>query len=299
MDITRIDLNLLVSLEALLIERNVTRAAARLNLSQPALSAQLNRLRDVFEDPLLLPSHRGMTPTARALDLLGPLRLALAQLRNTVSMHNSFSPETAELTVAIACTDYVEAVVVMPLILELREKAPNARVAVHRLNPSKMMQQLADGEVDLAIASREEGHLHLHTKHLFEETYVLIGRKGHPGIRRGATAEGLASLKQLIVSPSGGGFSTPVDAALGASGHQRTVVASAASFLVVPDLVSASELVALVPRRLLNGRIPELEVIDVPWLTERFQIELLWHERTQGHPAHEWIRKIIPPLLTA
>lgn len=297
MDFKRIDLNLLVSLEALLVERNVTRAATRLNLSQPALSAQLNRLRELFEDPLLLPAHRGMIATAKALDLLGPLRLALDQLRSTLQSHNSFSPATAELIISIACTDYIEAVVITPLILALREKAPRIRIAVHRLNPAKLSQQLADGDVDLAIANPDSSQLHLRSRHLFEETYVLIGRQGHPRVKDGMSADGFAALEQVIVSPSGGGFSTPVDANLAASGRQRTIVASAASFLVIPQIVSASDLVALVPRRMLQSRLHQLEVIDVSWLSERFQVGLVWHERTQGHPGQSWIRELICDLM--
>ncbi len=297
MDINRTDLNLLVSLEALLIERNVTKAAARLNLSQPALSAQLNRLRDVFGDQLLVPAHRGMIPTAKALELLGPLRSGLEQLRSTLHNHNAFAPTTANLTVAIACTDYIEAVVVLPLILQLRSAAPLVRIAVHRLNPARLNQQLADGELDLAIATPEGTHAHIHNRHLYEEKYVLIGRKGHPRVGEGGTPEGFASLEQVIVSPSGGGFSSPVDATLQAIGRQRTIVASAASFLVVPEIVAASDLVALVPERLLRGRALPLEIVDVPWLLERFQLELLWHERTQGHPAQDWIRQFIRALV--
>lgn len=296
-DTKRIDLNLLISLEALLATRNVTKAAARLHLSQPALSAQLNRLRELFDDPLLVPAHRGMTPTAKALDLVGPLRLALDQLRSTLHSLDNFSPTTAELTYSIACTDYIEIAVVLPLIVALREKAPGVRVAVHRLDPGRLARQLADGDVDLAIATPDGSVPRLHTKHLFEETYVLIARRGHPHVEEGISAEGFAGLEQLVVSPAGGGFSTPVDITLGALGRQRTVVASAASFLVVPEIVSVSDLVALVPRRLLHGRLPELEVIDVPWLSERFQVELIWHERGQGHPGQRWIRELICELM--
>lgn len=297
MDIKRLDLNLLVSLEALLIERNVTKAATRLNLSQPALSAQLNRLRDLFEDPLLVPAHRGMIPTAKALDVLGPLRLALDQVRSTLSGHNTFSPTTSELTFSIACTDYLEAAVVVPLIMAVRDKAPSVRIAVHRLNPSTLNQQLADGDADLAIATPDSSQPHLRTRHLFEETYVLIGRRGHPRLNHGLSAADFAELEQVIVSLSGGGFSTPVDVTLRALGRQRTIVASAASFLVVPNIVSGSDLVALVPRRLLRDRPAELEVIDVPWLSERFQVGLIWHERTQGHPGQIWIRDLICDLM--
>lgn len=174
MDTSRIDLNLLVSLEVLLAERNVTKAASRLGLSQPALSAQLNRLRDLFEDPLLVPAHRGMIPTAKALELLEPLRASLDQFRKMLQSHDMFAPETAELKVAIACTDYVEATVAIPLILALRAQAPRIRVAVHRLNPPALARQLADGEVDFAIATPDPNHQDLRTQCLFEESYVLI-----------------------------------------------------------------------------------------------------------------------------
>jgi DNA-binding transcriptional LysR family regulator len=299
MDTKRIDLNLLVSLEALLVERNVTRAAARLHMSQPALSAQLNRLRDLFKDPLLVPAHRGMVPTAKALELIGPLRASLDQLRGTLKGHDSFSPTTAELTLSIACTDYVEAVVMAPLIVELRDKAPKIRLAVHRLAPARLAQQLADGDVDLAIATPEPAQAHLRTRHLFEESYILIGRPGHPRIAEGVTPLGFAGLEQVIVSPSGGGFSTPVDVTLEALGYSRKVVASAASFLVIPAIVASSDLVALVPRRLMRDRLAGVTWIDVPWLPERFQVELIWHERTHGHQGQQWIREQIYDLVVA
>jgi hypothetical protein len=115
MNTTRLDLNLLVTLEALLTEQNVTKAAARLHLSQPAVSAQLQRLREVFDDLLLIPAQRGMTPTAKALELLDPLRHALDQVRATITTHKSFEPAKSTLAVAIACTDYLQAAVIKPL----------------------------------------------------------------------------------------------------------------------------------------------------------------------------------------
>jgi len=124
MDSKRLDLNLLVTLEALLVEQNVTKAAARLHLSQPAVSAQLSRLRDVFDDPLLIPAQRGMTPTAKAIELLAPLRQALDQVRATVDTHRDFDPAHASLTVTIACTDYLQTAVVKPLVIELARRAP-------------------------------------------------------------------------------------------------------------------------------------------------------------------------------
>ena len=199
MNTSRLDLNLLVTLEALLAERSVTRTAARLHLSQPAVSAQLSRLRDMFGDPLLVPAHRGMTPTAKALELLGPLRLALDDLRNTLHTHRDFSPARSRLAMTIACTDYVEAVVVLPLVLALRQRAPGVRIAVRRFNPAQTEQQLASGDVDLAVATPDPAHSHLRTRLLFEESYVLIGRRDHPRLRSGLTLEEFVQLEHVVV----------------------------------------------------------------------------------------------------
>ena len=299
MDTSRIDLNLLLTLEALLAERNVTKAAARLHLSQPAVSAQLSRLRDVFDDPLLVPAHRGMTPTAKALELLDPLRQALDQLRNTLQTHGDFSPAQARLTVNIACTDYIQAVVVMPLVLALRQRAPGIRMAVRHWNPMLMEQQLAHGDIDLAITTPSAGQLHLRTSPLFDESYVLIGRRGHPKLKSGLTVEEFIQLEQVIVSPSGGSFNTPIDDALAAFGHQRRVVMSAASFLFVPEIVANSDLVALVPRRLLRSPQDKLMLIELPWLAEQFNVSLIWHERSHGHAGQRWVRELIVELNAA
>jgi DNA-binding transcriptional LysR family regulator len=296
MDTTRIDLNLLVTLETLLAERNVTKAAARLNLSQPAVSTQLSRLRDIFDDPLLVPARRGMTPTAKALELLGPLREALDKVRSTLHSHRDFPPATARLTFTVACTDYIQAAVVMPLVLALRRKAPGVRIAVHHWNPTLLEQQLASGEVDLGISTPDPGQPHLRHRHLFVETYVLVGRKGHPQLRGGLTIEEFVELEHVIVSPSGGGFTTPVDDALAALGHRRKVVMSAASFLFFPEIVAASDLVALMPRRLLHSQKDRLTQVIVPWLAEQFDIGLIWHERSHTHAGHRWVRELVAEI---
>ena len=113
------------------------------------LVQQLSRLRDVFDDPLLIPAQRGMTPTAKALELLEPLRQALDQVRATVATHSNFDPARARLTVAIACTDYLQAAVVRPLVLRLRRRAPGVRLALRNLDIAQLEALMARGEVDL------------------------------------------------------------------------------------------------------------------------------------------------------
>lgn len=297
MDTTRVDLNLLVTLEALLAEQNVTKAAARLHLSQPAVSAQLSRLRDVFDDPLLVPSHRGMTPTAKALELTEPLRQALEQVRFTLQSHSEFDPARAKLTITIACSDYIQTAVVGPLLLDLRQMAPGLRIAIRHLTPALLEQDLANGDIDLAIATPEPGQSHLRSAHLFVDTYVLIGRRNHPKLRRGITVKDYAGLDHVIVSRKGGGFRTATDDALAALGYKRRVVLSASSFLFIPEIVATSDLVALVPRRLLRTVSDRLTVIDTLQLVEPLKINLFWHERTHGHAGHRWVRERICNLV--
>lgn len=129
-----LDLNLLVTLETLLVEQNVTRAARRLHLSQPAVSAQLRRLRALFDDPLLIPMQRGMAPTAKAIELLGPLRQSLDQVRATLVEHRHFDPGAAAFTVHLAATDYLQVVMVQALVLKLRDAFPGVRLALHHLD---------------------------------------------------------------------------------------------------------------------------------------------------------------------
>lgn len=295
-DTSRIDLNLLATLEVLLAERNVTKAAAKLHLSQPAVSAQLARLRDLFDDPLLLPSQRGMTPTAKAAELAPQLREALDGVRNALQAHRDFDPKTAELTVSIACSDYIQAVVVMPLVLDLRRFAPGVRVAVWHLSPTLMEQQLASGEIDLVIATPDPEMPHLRTCHLYDETYVLIGRPGHPRLKPGLTIDEYVELEHVVVSRRGGNFETPVDGALAILGYRRNVVMSAGSFLFIPEIVASSDLVALVPKRLFRTQSERLTVVELPWLGERFNVNLIWHGRCHGHAGHRWVRSLIGGL---
>ena len=293
MDTRRLDLNLLVTLEALLIEQNVTRAAARLHLSQPAVSAQLSRLRDVFNDPLLIPAQRGMTPTVKALELLVPLRQALDQVRATVTTHLNFEPATASLTVSIACTDYVQAALIKHLVVAMRREAPGVRIALRILDVPQLELQMTRGEVDLAVINMNGAPPALHSQHLYDESYVLIGRHVHPGLRADLTVDEFAQLEHVVVSLRGGGFSTSVDNALVARGLRRNVVLSASSFLPVPELVAQSDCVALVPRRLVEGRGEQLLCVAPPLPVKGFAIGMFWHERSDGHAGFRWVREFI------
>jgi len=297
MNTKKLDLNLLVTLETLLVEQNVTHAAERLHLSQPAVSTQLGRLRELFNDPLLIPMQRGMSPTSTAMELLDPLRQALDQVRATLAEHRHFDPQTASLVVTIACTDYLQTAMVQPLAVALRKRAPKARIAVRHLDPPRLEAQMAGGEVDLALMTPEHGPGTLRARHLFDERYVLIGRQRHPGLQRELSVEQFAQLEHVIVSLRGGEFTTPVDTALAALGYRRNVVLSAASFLSVPEIVAHSNFVALVPERLVSSHRKGLKIVECPFPVPGFSVSMLWHERNHAHSGQRWVRETLMDMV--
>lgn len=284
------DLNLLVALDALLAERNVTRAARRLNLSQPALSAQLARLRDLFGDPLLLPAQRGMIPTQRALDLQEPLRRALEEVRGVLLAGSRFDPAAADLTVSMAASDYGQYAVLMPLVVALAREAPGLKLAFRTLDAANLAQQMERGEVDIALMTPETAPGRLRMRMLFEERYVAILRRNHPAVGGTLDLDTYCSLAHIVVSPQGGGFVGPADTALAAHGRRRRVALSAASFLMVPELVERSDMVALVPERIARDRADRLQVFEPPVPVPGFSLAMVWHDRTSDHPAQRWLR---------
>lgn len=291
MDIKRLDFNLLVTLDALLAERSVSRAAQRLNLSQPALSAQLARLREMLGDPLFVPSHRGMTPTPLALGLQAPLAAALAQLRDVVTSARAFDPARDEFTVHVAASDYVQSALLLDFTLALRREAPGVRIALRPADAARLAAQMEQGEVDVAMLTPDGIAGALRSRRLFEERYVFIARRGHPALRRPLSAARFCELEHVMVSPRGGSFATPVDDVLDAQGLRRRVVVSASTFRSVPDLVERSDLVALVPARMVEGRAGRLRVLAPPFPVPGFAIHMAWHNRNHGDAAQRWVRE--------
>jgi DNA-binding transcriptional LysR family regulator len=183
-DIRNLDLNLLKALDALLAERNVTRAAERLNLTQPAVSGMLARLRDSFDDPLFVRGQRGIIPTPRALQLAEPLRRMLGEAAAMLTPP-MFDPAHARLTLSLAATDYAQQVMVVPFLARLRAMAPGVRVAVRGEDMARM-SRFEDGDLDLALMTPDSAPQGLHARHLFDETYVVAMRDGHPDAGEGA-----------------------------------------------------------------------------------------------------------------
>jgi DNA-binding transcriptional LysR family regulator len=293
MDTKKMDLNLLVAFEALVTERNVTKAANRLNLSQPAMSSQLNRLRDLLGDQLFLPAQRGVIPTQRALELQEPVHEALERIRALVLVSKSFEPEKADNVFSIAASDYVQYVLLMPLALKLRSIAPKLQVSWRAMDGRVITDQMEKGEADVGMITPETAPDNLRSRTLFSESYVCVTRRNHPFVHQQLDLETFAKLEHVIVSPRGGGFAGPTDVALEALGYSRRVGLSIANFLMVPEVVARTDYIALVPKRLVIDRTDRLQLHEPPIKVAGFSISMIWHDRSTSHPAQRWLRETI------
>ncbi len=296
MDIRNVDLNLLVALDALLAERSVSRAAVRLHLSQPATSALLARLRELFGDPLLLRSARSMLPTPRALELLGPVKQVLDEIDAIVQPRTAFEPASAVHTFTLSASDYVEYALLPTLVDFLERKAPGVRLAVRPLDLQTVAKQMESGEVDLCITGLQNAPAGMHQQPLYSERMVSVVRRKHPGVGARLTLEKFCSLEHILVSVRGSGFSARIDEALTALGRKRRARLAVPHFLLVPEIVARSDMISALPERLARGYANKLRIFEPPLKIEGFTVGQIWHERNQREPAQLWLREVLLEL---
>ncbi|HCL3396500.1 TPA: LysR family transcriptional regulator [Pseudomonas aeruginosa] len=285
-----LDLNLLRALDALLDEGSVTRAAERLALTQPAVSGMLTRLRESFDDPLFVRSQRGLVPTVRAQSLALPIKRVLGEIDGMLQPPE-FVPGTAEFTLSIAATDYAQRTILVPLLAALREEAPGVRVSVRPVDGLRLEHQLASGELDMAIVTPDSIYPGLHARPLYDEQYVCVLRDDHPNAD-GFDLDDFCALDHALVSLGNGSFEGVTDEALAGLGRKRHVVLSVPSFLMLLEILRGSDLIAVVPKRLIQTS-DGLRVLDPPVPIPGFQKVVAWHERTHHHPAHQWVRALL------
>ena len=293
MDIRSGDLRLLLALDALLTELNVTRAAERLHISQPAMSAQLARLRHLFDDPLLVPSGRQMVPTSRALSLQEPLHHALEDLTQLVRDRQSFDPATSQRTFRIIAPDYLHMALTCPLIQAAEAVAPEVKFALLPFEQNTAWSMLEAHDADLLLAWKQATPIEAKARHIYDEKLSVIQRTGHPRGTKKLTLAAYCKLKHLVVSQEGQDFRGPIDEELEKSGRQRQVIASAASLLVAPSLIAKTDLVASIPSKLAFMMDDTIDQFDLPLPGLNFEILASWHPRLQNDPAHQWVRNLV------
>jgi len=289
-NIKRIDLNLLIVLDALIDECNVTRAAERLGYTQPTVSGMLARLRDQFGDPLFVRTQRGLLPTPRAQALAAPLKRVLADSHSLVA-RDEFDPATAETTFRIASNDYMQHALLVPFVKDLRSEAPQIRLAIAPAVIEGIEDALARGQIDLAVTIPEFAMSDLPSRLLYRERYVVAVRRQHPLARRvPMTIERFCQYEHVLVSPTGGSFEGPTDRALARLRFKRTVRYSVPSFLLVPEILQTADLIALVPSRLIRPNDKQLVVLKPPLEVDGFDVIAVWHPRVHKDTAHRWLR---------
>jgi DNA-binding transcriptional LysR family regulator len=296
MDIRNIDLNLLVALDALLAERSVSRAAVRLHLSQPATSALLARLRQLFGDPLLLRAARGMLPTPRALELLGPIKQVLHDINAIVQPRSAFDPKSAVQTFTLSASDYVEYTLLPALVDYLERKAPGVRLAVRPLDLQTVEKQMEVGEVDLCVTGLQNAPAGLHSRPLYAERIVSVARRKHPGIGERLTLDTFCTLEHILVSVRGSAFSARIDEELAKLGRKRHARLAVPHFLLVPEIVARSDMISTLPERLARGYADRLRILEPPLKVEGFTVGEIWHDRNQREPAQQWLRDVLLQL---
>jgi len=291
MDIKQGDLGLLLALDALLDEESVSAAASRLGMSQPAMSAQLKRLRHLFNDPLLTPSGRRLVATSRALPLQHDLKRHLQDLDALVRENKTFDPSTTRKTFRVIGTDYVHAVLAATLEARLRSQAPNARLALLSFDPKTVWSALENDKTDIALVT---GMMlaDARAQSVIEEDFRVIQRRGLPRGTKKMTLGAFCSAPHILVSPEGGG----ADKVLAAMGRSRTVTVSLPSFLLAPALVAKSDALCLLPRRIADLHDGVVDAFEPPFESPTFNVDMLWHPRRQNDPAHIWFRDEVKAL---
>ena len=290
MNLRHIDLNLLVALDVLLSERNVTRAGERLNLSQSAMSSTLARLRHTFDDELLVRVGRQLELTSYAEEIAGPVRLCLQQIEDLLNARQGFEPRSARRLFRIAATDYAVLLMLAPLVNGLRTLAPEVAVQFVKLDASARERLLA-GDIDFCIMP-EGVEPTLPSCALFEDPWTCILWDQHPAIGDAVSLEQFMAQPHLAFDFGTEGHASVADEHVRRLGHHRHIVATTANMTTAPFLLHGTALLALVPRRLAERlrvaagiRLVDIP-LDVPPLSER----LVWNPRFTDSQPHQWLR---------
>jgi DNA-binding transcriptional LysR family regulator len=291
-----IDLNILVALNALLQEKNVTRAAARIGRSQPATSHALNRARNLFRDPLLVRVRGGLELTARARVIAPKLHRLLRELGAVLDAHQSFDPAAVECF-TIGATDYVGFVLLPHLFPIVQTVAPKTCVRISAVEGPDALEPLNSGVLDIAVGAFPQIPAGLRTEELFEEQFVCLRRRGQGRRSRDATRmsiDAFSDAGHVLVSSPGSAMG-PVDYALARRGKSRHVAAYVPHFLVAPSIVASTDLVVTTGRRIAERLAPmlDLETFAPPVPLSPFVVRTVWHPRTEDDSVGRWLRALL------
>ena len=292
-----VDLNLLVLFDALMAEGNVTRAAARVGLTQPAASHALKRLRALFKDPLFVRTPKGMAPTPLADQVADPIRSVLDQVRSVLTPVKVFDPTQTDRVFTIGLSDYAAFIILPSLLERLERRAPKVRLVVRTTSHISGLAMIEAGDVELIAGNFPHPPPHMSEDLLCLEDFVCAGRWDHPVLAESLDVETYLNLRHLHVSLKGEpqGY---IDDIIRSRGFQRNVVVTVGHFLVAPFLLASTDAVATEPRRILAplGRLLNLKLVDPPIDIPPFQVTQIWHRRFDTDTGHQWLRDLIQAI---
>ena len=305
MNIDRFDLNLLLAFDVLIRERNVSRAAEKMNVSQPAMSNSLKRLRQQFGDPLLVRTTQGMEPTEKALQLEPLVRQSLIAAEEALSPTGGFDPQTSSRVFRLLVSDYVEGTLISALVAYLQGHAPGVSLDIMTLSDGSF-QDLENGAIDLAINRFDTIPQSFYQRPIWQDSFSCLLSKQHPLLQE-ATLEKYLESAHIWVSKTGIGVGTGmsqtsdrgwVDKALSDLGYERHIKVFTRHYQIIPLLVQQTNLVATMPTRaaLVYQADPQLMIIEPPFVIPPVDINMVWSPILHHNSAHQWIRQTLVDL---
>lgn len=298
MDISKLDLNLLVVFHHLLLHKRVSAVAEVLGMSQPAVSSALGRLRTHLGDELFLRTQKGMAPTPYALQLAEPVALALDGLQQALNVRAAFEPVSSTRSFTIAMTDVGEMYFLPVLIDALAHAAPGVTLQVVSVNQTSLKEDMATGRVDLAMGLLPQLQAGFYQQALFKQKYICLMRKRHPLAEKNKlnlVAFTKAEHVRIIAAGTGHGR---VDVALEKQKLRRQFRLTVPHYVALGDVLSHSDLIATVPERFADRTLLPFELVkrDLPIQLDESAIHQFWHSRLHRDPGHQWLRRFTSTL---
>jgi DNA-binding transcriptional LysR family regulator len=291
MYLRRIDLNLLLVFDVLMQERNITRSAIKLNMSQPAVSHALSRLRQHLDDPLLVRVGDTMQPSARALEIQTELHHALTQIEQTLSPRPHFEPSSSEREFTISTTDYVEAILLPPLLARLQKLAPGITLHIRQLPAQLPLDELENGLIDMVIGRAEDVPKRFRMKQLLVDDYLCAMANNHELVGQNLTLARFAKQEHLLVAPEA---KRKQVAKLLYPNNQKQpkIIASLPHFLAALSSLKGSNFILTGPTRLLKKfeKPLDLYLTVPPFAVPPFQVSMVWHQLKAADQGMEWLR---------
>jgi len=297
-DIRSLDIGMLRTFDALLRERSVSRAAARLFLSQPAVSASLNRLREAFDDPLFTRTSYGVVPTARALALGPQVERVLADIAGLLQDEQGFDPARSNRIFRIAGSDQASRLILAPLSKVLTEVASSVRLLWEPPAGSRpLAERLDEGELDVAVVARIHRPQDMQTQVLYEDTYVYVMRKDHPRAAEPVTLDSFCDVPQIFLGYGTSALDDLIDETLARAGKQRLAQVAVSSFGQIVHHLVHSDHAAVLGGRVARQFARDLHIQPVPFALPGYQSLLCWSARSETDPGIAWLRARIVEIM--